>query len=148
MYEDPTTHTEITIDEPRAHMDATLAEVRPIVEATLGTEGWEPSAASGGTTSCGSNTWVYTAPQMGSASVMTSDQWWSTWPRIREVIERHGYTQGSEVPTDGSSYHLLRIRNDRGDAIRIANVPGGGFTYGGRTACYPKSPAEQEATGP
>ena len=136
-------HDGMTVEEPRTSMDATLAEVRVVAEETLGPDGWEQSPASGGVTACDVGLYRYNAPQIGMTTVMNDDQWWQAWPRIREIIERHGYTDGSEIPMEGSAYHLLRIRNERGDKITIANVEGSGFTYGGQTACYPRGAGDQ-----
>lgn len=141
--DDPTTTEEqpvndaVTIDEPRRDLDATLEEVRVVVEQTLGPDGWQQNPSSGAVTACDVDLYVYNAPQMSVSTVMDADQWGQAWPRIREIVEGHGYTDGSEVPMSGSAHHVLRISNERGDAVTIANVEGAGFTYGGQTACYP-----------
>lgn len=144
ILEEPTVNHSISISEPRAEMDATLAEVRPIVEETLGADGWRQNETTGGITACDVDLYVYNAPQMLTTKIMTHDQWWQTWPRIREVIERHGYTDGAEIPMEGSEFHLLSISNDRGDEITVSNIADGGFSYGGTTACYPESSADRE----
>lgn len=141
--DDPTTTEEqpvndaVTIDEPRRDLDATLEEVRVVVEQTLGPDGWQQNPSSGAVTACDVDLYVYNAPQMSVSTVMDADQWGQAWPRIREIVEGHGYTDGSEVPMSGSAHHVLRIANERGDTVSIANVEGAGFTYGGQTACYP-----------
>lgn len=127
----------MTIDEPRRDLDATLDEVRVVVEQTLGPDGWQQNPSSGAVTACDVDLYVYNAPQMSVTTVMDNDQWSQAWPRIREIVEGHGYLDGSEVPMSGSAHHVLRISNERGDAVTIANVEGTGFTYGGQTACYP-----------
>ncbi|GLB63575.1 hypothetical protein NCCP2495_14540 [Dietzia sp. NCCP-2495] len=143
IVEDPTTTEEhpvtdaMTIDDPRRELDATLEEVRAVAEETLGADGWQQNPSSGAVTACDVDLYVYNAPQMSVTTVMDDDQWGQAWPRIREIIEGHGYTDGSEVPMEGSAHHVLRIANERGDTITIANVEGAGFTYGGQTACYP-----------
>lgn len=141
--DDPTTTEEqpvndaLTIDEPRRDLDATLEEVRVVVEQTLGPDGWQQNPSSGAVTACDVDLYVYNAPQMSVTTVMDADQWGRAWPRIREIVEAHGYTDGSEVPMSGSAHHMLRIANERGDTVSIANVEGAGFTYGGQTACHP-----------
>lgn len=141
--DDPTTTEEqpvndaVTIDEPRRDLDATLEEVRVVVEHTLGPDGWQQNPSSGAVTACDVDLYVYNAPQLSVTTEMDADQWGRAWPRIREIVEGHGYTDGSEVPMSGSAHHVLRIANERGDTVSIANVEGAGFTYGGQTACYP-----------
>ena len=132
----------MTIDEPRRALDATLEEVRMVVEQTLGPDGWQQNPSSGAVTACDVDLYVYNAPQMSVTTVMDAD-----WPRIREIVEGHGYTDGSEVPMSGSAHHVLRIANERGDTVSIANVEGAGFTYGGQTACYPAAGGDVTAPG-
>jgi len=137
----------MTIDEPRRALDATLEEVRMVVEQTLGPDGWQQNPSSGAVTACDVDLYVYNAPQMSVTTVMDADQWGRAWPRIREIVEGHGYTDGSEVPMSGSAHHVLRIANERGDTVSIANVEGAGFTYGGQTACYPAAGGDVTAPG-